>query len=90
MYWILISIKYLLGLCIGLSAIRVSKKLPSHDRLTASEGVEPSSATRIKMLNRKFTLLSPPLQSYQPRFGFLKMAGFVYRSVSDTSVKKVT
>jgi len=26
MYWILISIKYLLGLCIGLSAIRVSKK----------------------------------------------------------------
>ncbi|ARU13203.1 hypothetical protein P0095_54 [Streptococcus phage P0095] len=49
MYWILISIKYLLGLCIGLSAIRVSKKLPSHDRLTTNEGFEPSNATRIKM-----------------------------------------
>ncbi|AXF53614.1 hypothetical protein [Streptococcus phage 107] len=47
----LVSIKYLLGLCIGLSAIQVSKKLPSHDRLTASEGVEPSNATRIKMFN---------------------------------------
>ncbi|ARU13528.1 hypothetical protein PP233_gp43 [Streptococcus phage P7132] len=51
MYWILLFIKYLLGLCIGLSAMRVSKKLPSHDRLTASEGVEPSQATRIKMFN---------------------------------------
>ncbi|MCT2902523.1 hypothetical protein EFM47_02000 [Streptococcus thermophilus] len=29
------------------------KKLPSHDRLTASEGVEPSQATRIKNLKRQ-------------------------------------
>ncbi|ARU14463.1 hypothetical protein P8921_44 [Streptococcus phage P8921] len=50
MYWILISIKYLLGLCIGLSAIRVSKKIPSHDRLTASEGVEPSQAHRNRFI----------------------------------------
>ncbi|ARU14136.1 hypothetical protein PP244_gp46 [Streptococcus phage P7632] len=46
MYWILISIKYLLGLCIGLSAMRVSKKLPSHDRLTTHSGFEPLQAHR--------------------------------------------
>ncbi|AZF90701.1 hypothetical protein PP212_gp47 [Streptococcus phage CHPC875] len=49
MYWILISIKYLLGFVHRSVSDAVSKKLPSHDRLTASEGVEPSNATRIKM-----------------------------------------
>ncbi|AZF92035.1 hypothetical protein CHPC1148_0048 [Streptococcus phage CHPC1148] len=35
----------------SVSDTSVEKKLPSHDRLTASEGVEPSNATRIKNLN---------------------------------------
>ncbi|AYP29407.1 hypothetical protein SW10_038 [Streptococcus phage SW10] len=90
MYWFPRFYKIFTGFVHRSVSDAVSKKLPSHDRLTASEGVEPSNATRIKMLNRKLTLLSPPLQSYQPRFDCLKMAGFVHRSVSDTSVKKVT
>ncbi|AMQ65743.1 hypothetical protein BI000_gp49 [Streptococcus phage 9871] len=53
MYWILLFIKYLLGLCIGLSAMRVSKKkLPSHDRLTTDKGVEPLTANK----NKEFEL----------------------------------
>ena len=46
------------------------KKLPSHDRLTTDKGVEPLTANKNKDFEKTVTLLSPPFQSYQPRFGF--------------------
>ncbi|AZF92777.1 hypothetical protein CHPC933_0037 [Streptococcus phage CHPC933] len=41
----------------------VEKKLPSHDRLTASEGVEPSNATRIKNSKRQLRCYHLPFKA---------------------------
>ena len=50
MYWLPRFFKIFTGFVVKVCQLDVlSKKLPSHDRLTANEGVEPSNATRIKM-----------------------------------------
>ena len=75
MYGFLISIKYLLGLCIGLSAIRVSKK----SYLVTTDNNERGSRTLERYKNKDFektvTLLSPPFcvrfQSYQSHFDYV-------------------
>ncbi len=48
MYWFPLFYKIFTGFVVKVCQLDVlSKKLPSHDRLTTNEGVEPTHATRI-------------------------------------------
>ena len=77
MYWFPRFYKIFTGFVHRSVSDEMSKKLPSHDRLTASEGVEPSKATRIKMELyridglRCYHILYLRFQSYQPCLDFL-------------------
>ncbi|ARU14368.1 hypothetical protein PQF04_gp45 [Streptococcus phage P7954] len=48
MYWFPLFYKIFTGFVVKVCQLDVlSKKLPSHDRLTTNEGFEPTHATRI-------------------------------------------
>ena len=78
MYWFPLFYKIFTGFVVKVCQLDVlSKKLPSHDRLTTNEGFEPTHATRIKNLNysdsyavitSKLNVIFEPLQAHRDRF----------------------
>ena len=58
MYWFPLFYKIFTGFVVKVCQLDVlSKKLPSHDRLTTNEGVEPTHATRIKIVGLSAIIL---------------------------------